>query len=351
MTSTTNTTHNARVRCAISGISFEVAHLGILSIPVTTGYYHPVFCASYTDLHKLYTAHCAGDLTSTESYLVFLAFLHSSGKVQWNTHCSLNPLDANTVRYVENNMAQLLEVIEKSACITHPEFIQPVYVVNKDNSDLATLKGWMQAWKHNTNDFVTDRRQLIKTMQVQQELQAVEDKLSRLILAGEKPEKCAATIANWADKAAIFPEDKAEGFKLIIRSCFNVDKMFKTPLADIKEVKEYCELNIVAGSIHFHALFEALRAGIKGHTDYLGGSTLALGYKILVDTQIAPSNPNNAAVPEESNLLEEALTGTPDSIGLPPKREDYASGLEHLKARLAYKSKVLAYNQINGLGI
>ena len=345
ITKETKTNYGA-VTCAISGITFACEHFASLSIKVSTGYYHPIFCATREALYSIYTAHCKGDLIPTESYLLFLAFLHSSKQVDWSTHCSLDPNEPNTIRFVENNIAQLIEVIEKSECITHPEFDQPAYRVTKDSSDLTTLKGWMLAWKHNTETFVTDRRQLRKDMQIQEELQAVEDKLSVLILAGEKPEKCASTIANWADKAAMFPEDKADGFKLIIRSCFNVDKMFKTPLADIKEVKEYCELNILAGSIHFHALYEALNTGIKGHTDYLGvTSTLALGYKILPQTQvqIAPDNPNNLAVPEESNLSE--------PLGLPPKREDYTTSIEHLKARLAYKVAVLNQSDLDSYGL
>ena len=40
-------------------------------------------------------------------------------------------------------------------------------------------------------------------------------------------------------------------------------KMFNTPLVLLKEIKDYCECNIEAGSIHFHTLIQVLQEGIS----------------------------------------------------------------------------------------
>lgn len=356
MNNSTDTIGQAKVTCAISGITFHVSHVGRLHIPVSTGYFHPIFAASYTDLHSLYTAHCKGQLSNTESYLLFLAFMHSTSKIDWSVPCSLNPKDSYTTKYIENNIAQLLETIEKSACIKHPDFHQPNYRMTKDNSNLSTLQGWLESWQHNTQTFVSDKRELRRMQRLQEALSEVEDKLSYLILSGEKPQKCSSIIAQWASKAACFPEDKNEAWQQIIRSCFNADKMFNTPLSDIKEVKEYCEINITAGSIHFHALSEVLREGVKRHTDYLGGSHLALGYKILdvgIDDILNddddklfryeghPSqlSPTPTARQVETHLAKPiTLPRPPKEL---PKRSDYKKGTDYLKARLAFKAHLL----------
>ena len=340
---------HAKVTCAISGITFEVSHVGRLYIPASTGYFHPIFAASYTDLYSLYTAHCKGQLTPTESYLLFLAFMHSTSKIDWSYPCSLNPKDSYTTKYIENNIAQLLETIEKSACIEHPDFNQPEYKLTKDNSNLSTLQGWMESWQHNTLTFVSDKRELRRNQRIQEALSEVEDKLSYLILSGEKPEKCSNIIAQWASKAACFPETKNDDWQKIIRSCFNTNKMFNTPLEDIKEVKEFCELNIAAGSIHFHALSEILREGVKRHTDYLGGSYLALGYKILdtdiyLDTDIDEETYKSETVIPTRKQIDTHLS-KPVTLPAPPsslpKRADYKTGTDYLRARLAYKAHLL----------
>lgn len=354
----------AYVNCAISGVLFEVSHFNTLRLPANIGYPHPIFAANRTYLQSLYVQHTKGLLDSTDSYLLFMAYLHSSGKVDWRHPATAIPTSAATKQLVENNLAQLLSMLQRTEAIRHPRFKQPSFVVNYENSNLAQVPNWIKAWGDNIDSFYTytsdqhERDALVK----------VENKLTSLILSGEPASKYAATIASWASKAGDFPPAKDAGFQEIIRSCFNANKMFATPLADIKEVKAYCEENIEVGSMHFHALNEALNEGIHKHIDYLGGSSLALGYSILpslgddsydysgTGSDLKPTRLGNTdgslvslvdsyAASESRTKLQEQqraahaklhsmIASAPLSL---PNQSDYPTLGEFLKAKLAYR--------------
>jgi len=249
----------ANIRCAISGIRFTCSFLDDISIPHTQGYYHPVFAVSYTNLHHLYTRHCRGELNTRDSYLLFMAFIHSSEKVVWNTPATIDPTSDKTRALIENNIHQLITVLEKTALIRHPSFSQPMFSLNLQNSNLYEIPNWIKAWEQNIERFnqgaIADR--------YRDDLQKVENNLSKLILSGEKPENFSHIVANWASLAGCFPQEHNELWKRTIRSCFNSERMFKTPLVLIKEIKEFCESNIEVGSIHFHTLVHILKEGIN----------------------------------------------------------------------------------------
>jgi hypothetical protein len=316
-----------RATCAISGIRFNSSYLESVSISHKEGYFHPVFALPYRSLHHLYTKHTKGELTSNDSYLLFISFLHSSGQIEWKHPSTLNPNSSFCKKLIENNLAQLIVVLEKTAVIRHPSFSQPSFKVTLDNSRLDQIPNWIEAWQDNIDSFQKGRI----SQRERQSLQEVENKLSKLILSGENPEKFSHVIANWANQAAEFPEDRAEEWMKTIRSCFSINKMFNTPLALLKEIKDYCECNIEVGSIHFHTLSHVLKEGISRHVDYLGGSSLALGYTLLespLDRSATESEKKN-----EAELLALASTA-PERY---PEKKDYTDSLSFLKAKLAFR--------------
>lgn len=319
-----------RVTCAISSVKFEVPGFTRVNIPHSQGYFHPVFALKQKQLYTLYRLHCTGELTDTDSYLVFLALLHSSGKIEWNHPATRNPNDPNTKKLVQNNIAQLIRVVEKTALIKHPGFKQPEYRVNLHNSSLETLPNFIKAWEENIIFFNQKRA----TIRARQELLEIENRLSALINSGVSPEKYAYLVANWAREAGDFPPDKAELWTKTIRSCFNIDKMFKTPLSLLKEIKDYCECNIEAGSLYFHALSEALKEGISKHVDYLGGGSLALGYTILPNFSTGSSLEDAKKQEEMKQKLEELSLTAPE---VPPNKYDYPDTLSYVKAKMAFR--------------
>lgn len=320
----------ATITCAISGIKFKCSHLESSNISYTEGYFHPIFALPYIQLHHLYTRHCKGELTSNDSYLLFIAFLHSSGKIEWKHPAICNPNEIITKKLIENNLAQLIRVLEQTGIICHPSFKQPSFRVNYENASLKQIPNYIKAWEDNIEDFRTGRANIKE----QEDLQKAENKLSYLILSGEKPEKFSHVIASWANQAGEFPTDKAELYMRTIRSCFNTTKMFNTPLALLKEIKEFCETNIEAGSIHFHTLSQVLKEGIHRHIDYLGGSSLALGYTLLPALGVKGKEAELKNTAELATVVANAPTEA-------PKEKDYPDSLSLLKAKLAYRVATL----------
>lgn len=324
----------AKVTCAISGIKFSCSYLPI-NLDHTAGYYHPIFAVKTKTLHGLYVRHTKGELTATDSYLTFLAFLHSSDQITWRHPATLDPNSTVTRRLVENNLHQLIRVLEKTNCIFHPRFTQPSFTVTYENSGLQQIHNWIKAWEDNLTIFENG----IADKEDRESLQKIENRLSNLILSGEKPEKFAHIIASWASKAAEFPVEQDETYQKTIRSCFNMTKMFNTSLALLKEIKEYCESNIEAGSIHFHTLSAVLKEGIRRHHDYLGGSSLALGYTLLPTADTVEARDLEAKNTAEVAALAAKAPATT------PARVDYDTDLDFLRAKLAYR---IACNQDKG---
>lgn len=312
----------AILNCAISGISISIQGLDSITIPTSAGYYHPIFAASHSQLYALYSDHCKGKLTYTDSYLLFLAFMHSSDQVIWKHPVTLVAVSPATAQLVENNIAQLLSVLQQSAVIVHPSFIQPNFVVSYENSDLSQITSWIEAWKSNIEYFKSG----LASMKEQEELQALENKLEEHILSGSPAKTYSTAIANWACRAADFPPAKAEAYKAIIRTCYSPLKMFNTELAAIKEVEEFCHCNIEPGSIHFHELCKILEAGRSNHIDYLGDFTLL------------PTITDDSELPAivTKNIIDKLTDNAPTSK---PVESDYPSSLAFLKAKLAYRMK------------
>lgn len=317
----------AKATCAISGIKFEVAMLRDLDIPHTAGYYHPIFRATHKQLYELYYKHTRGKLIPTDSYMLFLAFLESSGQVRWDHPVTLGATEPATNRIVENNMRQLIAVLEKSAMINSSAFSQPSFVVSYDNSRLSQIANWIEAWEDNITEYKEDRADNIQL----QALAKVEHRLSYLILSGESAHTFAHVIADWANRAAGFPEESKEVYIAAIKNCFNSTKMFNTPLVLLKEIKDYCECNIAAGSIHFHTLIQVLKEGIHRHLDYLGSDT-ARGY-LLLPTLEAKENATAAAAKNTEQL--EAIIATAPTTA--PVAIDYKTNMDFIRAKLAYR--------------
>lgn len=308
----------AKITCAISGITFSCNHAPC-TLQAVDGYFHPIFALPYKKLYGLYSKHCKGELTPTDSYLLFLSFLHSTEQITWKHPATCKPTDSSTISLIENNLGQLIRVVEATGIIRHPSFKQPSFTCTLDSSDLHSISNWIAAWQENIQDFTTGARD----QRLYESLQKLENKLSYYLKSGLSPERYAFAVAAWADRAAEFPAPKRELWMKTIRTCYNSSKMFSTPLDRLREIKAYCEENIEAGSIHSFSLMQTLKEGISRHTDYLGMNPIALGYTLMpIDSSV-----NDAAVEAvKSKATLEA-----------PSRLDYQSDGDFLRARLRYR--------------
>lgn len=308
----------ANIVCAISALPFKCSY-----VPMTLSrreYEHPIFHLTQKKLLDLYASYNEDKLTDIESYLLFVALLKSTDSVTFSSPCELT---TSTAKIVAANIGNLVSIIWQSNVIQHPSFKQPRFFIRKDTSNLDNIKVWIKAWESNINDFKSgmDRESM------RDKLQKVENTLSKFIHTPEAGKvRLASATAEWADKAAEFPSNKRDAWKLIIRKCYNLEAMFSTSKSDLIEIKLFCEDNIEAGSIHYHTLMKTLRTGIANHNDFLGLGAVSdiggAGYTLLpTDTTI-----------EDANILS-IIDKAPDSI---PVQSSYPTKLAFLRAKTAY---------------
>lgn len=315
----------SKITCAISGITYQCEHVPLVLIDRECA--HPIFYTSQVRLLRLYKKYTSNHLTPTDSYLLFLAILHSTDNISFATACTLDPSAAQTTQIIASNIHQLIDVIWQTNAIVHPSFKQPSYIIRASNSDLKNIHNWIKAWKRNIELFKIGEA----TAREAEQLTKIENKLLLIIRRGIDDITLSSCVAEWASKAAAFPPEHNTLWKKTIRSCFNPKIMFNTPRALIQEIKNYCEDNILIGSSHFHTLTQVLKEGYKNHIDYLGNATLeSMGSLSSSATTFTLCKGEEST--EEANLnyaVEEAPTSS-------PVRNNYSSLTEFIKARSKY---------------
>lgn len=333
----------AMITCAISGLRFKTSFCDNLSLSHAEGYPHPIFAAPHSYLMKMYTLQVKGTLSQTDSYLLFLAFMHSTDKVDWRSCVTLDPTSTKTQALVHNNITQLVRVLSKTYVIKHPRFKQPSLVIDHETSDLSPIKGWISAWDENIAEFYSRKA----AVSYRSDINRIENRLTTLIEDGRTVESLASMVSKWAAIAGDFPEKDSARYIKIISSCFSSKAMFAIPLAEIKALKEYCACEIDVDATHYKILCETLDGGIKSHIDYLGGSAESAGFSLLpalFDTPqrevmysgIEGVDKIERVSIEEKKILKKILEDAPDSF---PKREDYPTSFKFLQAKLAYRTK------------
>jgi len=317
----------AIVTCAISNITYKVPHVPMLLD--NTFIAHPIFYAPSDVLEKLYIRYNQGQLRETDSYLLFLALIHSTDCVEWEHPCTDSPKEARTIQIIASSIEELTRVIWMTGEICHPAFKQPRYIFRKEGHTLKNIKHWIAAWRENISNFRLG-------IAIQEEIDAltvVENRLAILVRSGTQDITLASCVAEWASKAACFPRNKEEEYKSVIRKCFTPAKIFTVDTAVIKEIKHFCEDNIESTSIHFHTLMETLRAGYKNNLNYLG----------IVDAEnFKEEKPQEYRIfsQKEEGILEKEAETLKDTISKAPENEpiesEYRNKLEYMRARLKY---------------
>lgn len=319
-----------RILCGISGINFTCEHFpGFLQSRET---YHPIFNMPQRKLIPYSRKWSAGELTETDSYLLFLALLNSTDLVDFRVPAKRTE---HTPSIIALNMDPLLRAVWKISSVNHPGILFPRYAVGPDTADLSTVEFWINNWLEIYADFQAGARRDYDTRKrVQQE--AV---IERLIKNPHKPISAyISQVASWAEVAGEFPifttTDRFTGSRCscaaywkecIIRAA-SPGMLLSVPLSDFEEILEHCETKIPIGSIFSNALFKVLRGAIEHHQNFLG---------LLPASQ---SNPRFTVI-ENSNTLESALLqNIKDSApSLEPKRSDYPNQITYLRARFAWQ--------------
>lgn len=274
-----------------------------------------------------------GRLTSTESYLLYLALLNSTSLIEWRVPARYHE---KTAQIVANNMEQLIHMIGRIDVIRHPSFVLPHFAISSDTCSLDNSYHWIQIWQQNYNDW----NQGIKDQAHNQELVARELALQKLLKsAHRKIEDYPKKLAQWARIAGDFPtfEVKINGVKMeladywesIIIKCAKSEQIFLIPLHDLEELIDHCNDNVVAdGSIYAMALMKFIRNGKKMQENYLGFGDIDIASKSLTSYRILPSGASAESV-NLQNLIDKAPTSE-------PRQNQYPTLIAYIRAKAAW---------------
>lgn len=311
----------AIILCSHSGVQFSAEHFPMHLTQNELA--HPIFYVPLKRLWRYYPKWQSGELTPTDSYLLFLALLNATELVEFRTAALQH---ADTDRIVQTNMSQLYETIGHISSIRNPRFTLPRFAITKDTRKLTNVNHWIGIWEST----YTDYRNGLKESDSRGKLQKREAALERLIRnPAIKPERYAHLLANWAAIAGSFPTFSisvngynttlSEYWQSIIIRCYRQEEIIQIPEKDLRECIEHCEMEIDLGSIYSYQLFTTLREGLQTIQGFF-------------------SNPTQFSILGESDSVGDSnLQLLIDSAPVAePCRKDYPSDFAFLKAKMKW---------------
>jgi hypothetical protein len=330
----------ATLTCAYSGITFKCDHFPMQLNNREAA--HPVFLLPQHKLLSYAGKWSAGELTTTDSYLLFLALMNSTTLIEWRTHAVYRNALTDTI--VANNMEAMLRIIGKINIIHHPKFVLPSFVITRDTCTLENAQHWIEAWHSVFMEFMRGYKEQTEQERIKRREYALERMIKSTQLTNAT--KYAKVLAEWSELAGHFPNFVMmhplnknpttinEYWKEIIIACIREEKIFQYPTADVDELILHCEENIPHGSISAASLMDLLRAGKKSQSSYLCLNDFdILAYKSgTLKSEDVVETTNKIALIQSAPAFE-------------PKRTDYSSEIEFVRAKMKWKMK-LKYGDI-----
>jgi len=307
-----------KILCALSGVQFTCEHFPA-SLDAREAC-HPIFYIPQKRLLGYAAKWAAGELTSTDSYLLFLALLNSTDQVEFRVPAQRTSHgDSIIAQYMED----LIHIIGKINIIKHPNFHIPKFVISPETKTLETAHYWIVVWENCYKDFLSGDASYRKS----RKLADRETALTKLLRSAEKESTYASSLAEWAAIAGDFPNSQihatpigavnlSEYWKCIIRKCCRSESIFQIPEKDLQELIEHCEENIDHGSIFSHALMKLLRNGRTKQKNFLGFGDLDIRsgtYKLLSDEDTV-EDANKLAMIQSAPTEEPHLAAYPNRL-------------------------------------
>ena len=308
----------AQAICSKSGIPFTIQYF---PYSFNEGeLHHPVFDLSYEELtqEKLLRKWVHRELTEIDTKLYFLALLHSSNLIEWQTYAR------PSLAVCEMNLEPLLDILGWQYTIQHPRLSMPHMAITADTADLANVRNWIAAWNSARAEFENGYKELTRN----QLMMRKEDTLQRLIRDQQKEiHDFAGILADWATLSAEFPTFSttvngvtmpiADYWKQILITCSkSPTHIWRLDLDDMKELLEHLETYLEHGSIYAHATMKLIRDGIATHNNYLGFTIV-----------------NYATDVERANVQILADNAPTDE----PRLADYPNKILYLKDKIRYE--------------
>lgn len=293
-----------RLFCTVSGLSYS-ANAGF-------GSHAQVNPALSTTLHQLESLQTSfwnqlktegGDnLEFTPNrYLYLLAWLLQLPKVTVREAC--NPETDYPVLLA--NSERLVATVRLTT--RYKQVTYPAIAVSSDARIADCLPNWLDAINATIAEYIADANTSGHARHLHELTEAVES--VRSLDSARVAAKNAKLVAAWASAAAGFPRSVDTLWQSIIVASMQEDKdtilSARVTKADIAELLEHCEDYIPHGSYHAHALMAAIR---QANGLIQSVAEQASQYKLEIDYTI----------PE-------------------PKRTQYSSQADYLRARLAWQ--------------
>lgn len=265
--------------CSKSSLAFTCEHFpGHLD---SSDLVHPVFLLPQKRLLSCLGKWASGGLTSTDSYLLYLALLNSTEQVVWRTGAIRT---ISTPSIIANNLEGLAHVVSRLNAVSNPHVVFPHYVISTDTRDLSTTSYWIENWSDSYNSYLNGARN--NSAHELSKLNRRDSALLRLVTNKHKhPSAYARQLAEWASIAASFPVFNTVSrfnsqpcncsdywIEIIVR-CASETGVFEVNDNDLLELLNHCETNIPVsqfGSPFATALFSVLRRARDKVKNFLG---------------------------------------------------------------------------------
>lgn len=323
-----------KILCAYSSIEFTVEHFpGSLT---SREAYHPVFNFPQRKLLGYLSKWSAGELTPTDSYLLFLALLRSSDLVSFRVPAVRTE---STDQIIANNLEHLAIAVTKLNTVQNPQVHFPQYVISSDTKTLVNVEFWIKNWLEAHKEFAEGKSRAIDDRDEWKKLAIRQSALERLIKSKHRlVSSYSSQLADWAAVAGKFPEaltvsrfsglkcSISDYWKQIIHKCAHDSQIFSINRQDLEELIEHCETEIPIGTIFSNLLFSILREAESKSKNFLQLGEIDLSkstYQILSSSDSV----------EDANIRA-MIQSAPETE---PKQEDYPTKLAYFKAKSRYE--------------
>jgi hypothetical protein len=304
--------------------------------------HHPIFDIPTGKLLEVTPRWLDGDLSFTESYLLYLALFNSTGLMEFRVPATICSDTPSIVAQNMESLANIVERIYKTGTVRAKEVLQlPHFVITPDTKDLSSSPDWIKIWEEAYKNYEDG----YKTATLLERIEKQETILERYIKDKTKDVSLYANrLANWAydaggfEKYASFDIINENGqkellsdyWKRIIVACAKMESIWNIDEADLQELIEHCEEHIYHGSIYAHSLMSLLDSGLTRKKSFLDLGDIDIGangttFRIL-DANASVEDANKLALIDSAPLEE-------------PVEKNYPNKLAFIQAKLRWRMK------------
>lgn len=308
-----------RIWCRYSGIEFTTGDFK----NIKANGEHPLMLVPTRTLIARAGEWAKGALTEEETIILFVALLKSTDLVEFRTSAAADY--ATCQKYMEFT----LRTIGWKEALGDEILKLPKFIINHSTRDLKNVHHWLATWEDIKEGWRNNYNRAQRAKHILDKLASREEALARLIKSyTKKSSDYAWMLAKWAMEAADVPKQLREYWTDLFK--LKGQAIYLARLVDLEEMVEHMEDNLPHGTIYAHATMKHIRdiltknragdfgLGISG-TDSLG-NTIQSPFRIIED---------DIELQNKMRLMQDAPTEE-------PKRSDYSSLVEYLKAKASW---------------